>query len=98
MSDKDTIVFHFRKDNLYSKFINDISSPVFISLIKPISKICTKIFSGCRVNERSLKTPQVQKKLKLFSNNHQIVRNMLGKSWVASKKKHDSKSYRSNAL
>ena len=86
MSDKDSIVFHFCKENLYSKFINDISSPVFISLIKPHSKICTKIFSGCRVNEKSLKMPQVQKKLKLFSNNHQIMRDILGKSWVSSKK------------
>jgi len=30
--------------------------------------------------------PQVQKKLKLFSNNHQIMRDILGKSWVSSKK------------
>lgn len=87
MSDNQTIVFHFRNDNLYSKFINDMSSSEFITQIKSLPKTCAQIFNKCRVNTNNLKTHQVQINIKDFSVNSQAVRNVLGRSWVVSKKK-----------
>ena len=63
MEEPEKVVFHFLDSDLYSRFIDEMSLDVFVTLVKQNKKLCNKLFVGCRVNKQSLKIPNVKKKI-----------------------------------
>jgi len=87
MNSSDIVVYHFEDTDLYLKFVSELSADTLINLLKQNPKICKRIFTGCRVNKKSLKIITVKNKLREMALKEQEVRNILGMSWLKSKRK-----------